>query len=207
MDVEDRSSLEDQIRALHEQDQLKEAARVALEGYGPELLGFLMALTRDADVASEVFSQFCEDMWRGLEGFRWGSTFRTWAYTIARNAHRRYLRDPHYRRGTRLETSDLFKLQQKVRSQTLPFLLTAVKDRFAALRESLSPDDQTLLILRIDRRMNWIDIAEVMLDTEEELSEAEIKRKAAALRKRYERVKARLRELAEQEGLLDVEQP
>ena len=209
MNEAERDKLESDIRAHHDGQELSDAARVALEGYGPEILGFLMALCREQEVAAEVFSQFSEDMWRGLPAFQWNSSFRTWAYTIARNAYRRFLRDPHRRRATRLETSDLFKIQQKVRTQSMPFLLTAVKDRFAALRESLSGDDQTLLILRLDRRMNWLDIAEVMLERAEEgeepveYSRKDLKKKAASLRKRYERLKSKLRELAEKDGLMD----
>ncbi len=202
MDQEERTALEATIRGLHAEERLDEAARVALEGYGPEILGFLMALTRDADAASDRFGQFCEDMWRGLPGFRWASSFRTWAYTLARNAHHRALRDPHVRRGRRLETGELGRLQANIRTQTLPYLLTAVKDRFAALRQSLAEEDQALLILRLDRRMSWREIAEVLHAGEAAVDEEGLKRRAAALRKRYERVKARLRELAAAEGLL-----
>ena len=53
------------------------------------------------------------------------------------------------------------------------------------------PDDQTLLILRIDRALPWIDIARVMTD---EPDEPDLSRHAAALRKRFERLKQRIRD-------------
>lgn len=205
MNEADRETLELKIKEHCDRSEFGDAARLAVEGYGPEIIAFLMALLQNADAAADVFAQFCEDMWKGLPAFRWGSSFRTWAYTIARNGFRRHLRDPHRKRLVQLETSDLFKVQQRVRTQTLPFLLTRVKDRFASLRESLSNDDQTLLILRLDRRLSWIEIAEVMLEDEEVDDPREIKKKASALRKRYERLKARLRELAEKDGLMDEE--
>jgi RNA polymerase sigma-70 factor (ECF subfamily) len=62
---------------------------------------------------------------------------------------------------------------------------TAVKDTVSRLRSSLSADDQTLLILRVDRAMSWREIAHVIGDAHE-----------PALRKRYERIKNRLRDLA-----------
>jgi RNA polymerase sigma-70 factor (ECF subfamily) len=60
------------------------------------------------------------------------------------------------------------------------------------LRESLDPDEQTLLILRIDRQMAWTDIARIMGG---DAPEAE-SRQAATLRKRFERLKERLRSMA-----------
>jgi DNA-directed RNA polymerase specialized sigma24 family protein len=67
---------------------------------------------------------------------------------------------------------------------------TGIKDRMAALRAELSPEDQTLLTLRVDRDLPWGDVADI-------LDEAE-----PALRKRFERLKLRLRELARTHGLL-----
>jgi len=66
---------------------------------------------------------------------------------------------------------------------------SAVKDRFAKVREQLDPDDHALLGLRLDRQMSWTEIAKVMGD------EAAGAREAAALRKRFERLKVKLREL------------
>ena len=58
----------------------------------------------------------------------------------------------------------------------------------------LAPDDQTLLIMRIDRELAWSEIALVMSDAEPgALSEAQLKRQSAALRKRFERLKQELR--------------
>src|SRR5690349_16952146 len=81
------------IRALCEAARLDEAATAALRLYGAEIFGFLLALHRgDEEGASDVFSIFSEQLWRGLRGFAWHSSMRTWAYAVARNAshaHRR----------------------------------------------------------------------------------------------------------------------
>jgi RNA polymerase sigma-70 factor (ECF subfamily) len=94
-----------------------------------------------------------------------------------------------------------------VRTATEPYRQTAVKDRMRELRESLPPDDQMLLILRIDRSMEFRELVIAMSDeTGEEASPLHdavaIDREAARLRKRFERVKDRLRTLAELEGLI-----
>ena len=55
-------------------------------GYGPAVLAYLVALARDQDRADDVFSQFCEDLWQGLPGFRRDASVRTWVYTLAWHA-------------------------------------------------------------------------------------------------------------------------
>jgi RNA polymerase sigma-70 factor (ECF subfamily) len=71
-----------------------------------------------------------------------------------------------------------------------------------ALRERLDPEDQTLLILHVDRALTWPEIALVLHDEAAPLEGAEHGRAAARLRKRFERVKAEFRRLAREEGLL-----
>ena len=57
-----------------------------------------------------------------------------------------------------------------------------------------------LLVLRVDRGLSWSDIAEVLAEQSES---APARKDTAALRKRFERVKARLKALMEEEGMLD----
>lgn len=200
---------EARIRAFHEKAEWKAAATAALEGYGSEILGFLAAVMRDEHAAGEVFSQFCEDLWNGLPKFRWKSSFRTWAYTVARNASLRYLRSPEHRRGQRISLNDeVSALMQKLRTDTLSYLRTEVKDKFAQIRESLEPEDQALLILRVDRDLAWNEVAEIMLageGGEEPVTSEALARKSAALRKRFERVKEQLKQLAREHHLLEEE--
>jgi len=56
--------------------------------------------------------------------------------------------------------------------------------------------------LRVDKQLDWDDVARVMLDEGEDAAPAAVKKKAAALRKRFGRVKERLRALAVAEGVL-----
>lgn len=86
--VEERAALENRIRALCEAGDQKQAATLVLEGYGRELLLFLVSRLRDGEAAREVFSRFSEDLWRGLADFRWQCTVRVWCYTLARRAAR-----------------------------------------------------------------------------------------------------------------------
>jgi RNA polymerase sigma-70 factor (ECF subfamily) len=92
-----------------------------------------------------------------------------------------------------LPASPAAALTAQVRETTLVHLRTDVKDRVRALRARLAPDDQTLLVLRVDKDLGWRDIALVELG--DDAPTAVLDRVAATLRKRFERVKQRLREL------------
>jgi len=192
-EVTERDALERRIRAACDGARWNDAATAAIEGYGPEVLGYLYALTRNEVDADDCFSLFCESLWLALPRFRWESTLRTWAYVLARHAWHRKVRDPQRRveRRVPLSAAPLAALADKVKTRTLTFLRSEKRNRLLELRDKLEPDDQTLLILRIDRALGWRDIARVMSDDEDETTAA-LDRRAATLRKRYERLKADL---------------
>jgi len=203
MTPEQREQLEAELKQLCQNDEVDAAATLAIRKYGPELVGYLMAVSRNEDTAGEVFSMFSEDLWKGLGNFRWESSFRTWAYTLTRHALHRFHRTPA-RKRERLafsQSPEVQHLVNQVRTTTLVYLRTEVKDSVAALREQLEPEEQTLLILRIDRKMSWREIATVMND-EADADDSTIKREAASLRKRFERLKNTLRELATEQGII-----
>jgi RNA polymerase sigma-70 factor (ECF subfamily) len=164
----------------------------AIAGYGDELYGFLLGLAGDASRADDVFSAMCERMWKGLAKLRWDSSFRVWAYTIARNEFLRSTRESN-RARKQVPVSEIASVQQaieKLRTTTPVYKRTEVKDRFAHVRAQLPPEDHMLLGLRLDRQMSWTEIARILGSEEDSLA-----REAAALRKRFERLKIRLREL------------
>ena len=201
-----RAAAEQAVRDRHAAGDFDGATTLAIETYGAELYGFLHALAREEDTAAEAFSVFTEDLWKGLPRFRWESTLRTWAYALARNALHRVRRDPARRAGRNIPLSQvgaLSGLAEAVRSATSPHLRTEVKDRFARLREGLDPDDHALLILRVDRKRSWREIARAM--PAEPGGETDLEKRAATLRKRFERAKAMLRELAAKSGLMPKE--
>ncbi len=194
---------EDDLRDLHRAGSLRAMAALALERYGAELLSFCFAVLRSEQAAEEAFAAACEDIWRGLTHFRWDSSFRVWAYTLTRHACARYRRDPWRRRAAFAVEPWLSDLEAHVRTETLPHLRTTVKDRLFVLRNALSAEEQMLLTLRIDRGLEWTDVAQVLSDSESPIVADELRRRAAACRKRFERLTRHLRELARAEGLLD----
>lgn len=193
------SHVETSIAQHLELGMLADAATAAIRGYGPEILGYLSAVLRDRDAASDVFAQFSEDLWKGIAGFRKESTFRTWAYKLAWNACRVFKRDPFRRRVHRLESREYSQVLEGLRASSLrgdPL----IADRLAKARETLEPDEQTLLILRVEKDLSWKQIAGV-------LGRRGAAPEATALRKRFERLKERLVKLAGKPGLLDSGTP
>jgi RNA polymerase sigma-70 factor (ECF subfamily) len=180
---------------------------IALEGYGPELLGFLVAVQANEADASDTFSELAEAAWRGLPGFAWDSSLRTWLYAIARNIRRTRRRNDvrRERRARREGDSALDEVAQKVRTATLTFLRTEKRTRLQALRDTLPEEDRALLVLRIDRQLAWDDLARVLSDRDpgDPLDGTALTRETARLRKRFQLVKERLRELAKKQGLLE----
>lgn len=202
-DPGDRDAAERAIRQLCEAGDHAEATTAALRAYGVELLGFLRALTGDHDLAAEAFAEFGEDAWRGLPRFRWESSLRSWLYALARNALAQLRRDPRRRRDRNLPLSLAPDVAAAVRTVTLEIQRTAVKDEFRVLREQLDPEEHEILLLRLDRGMAWKDIARVIGGLGGLGGDDDLDARAAALRKRFERAKQRLKKLAIERGLID----
>jgi RNA polymerase sigma-70 factor, ECF subfamily len=174
------------IDALLERRDLDGATGAIVRELGPELLGYMVSLLRDEDAAREVFSRFCERLWRALPAFRRESSVKTWAYRLAWNATMSYLREPFQRRARPLEelpASREIALVWSTRTRER----VVQTDRLAAVRASLSPEDQTLLVLRYDRSLAWDEIAWILAEEQRAPVSTE------ALRKRFERLKRTLK--------------
>jgi RNA polymerase sigma-70 factor (ECF subfamily) len=155
---------------------------------------------KDADKASDVFSQMTEDLWKGLPKFRMECSPRTWLYLLSRHAAERFERSPSNR--PHASETALEELADAVRSRTPLWHQTDTKNAFRSLREELSPDDRSLLALRIDRDLPWADIARVFLGDTNPDAHA-IQRESARLRKRLQLLKEELRKLAQERGLIE----
>jgi RNA polymerase sigma-70 factor (ECF subfamily) len=188
-------ALEQEIRAACIAGSWAEAATRAIERYGPEVLSYLRSLARDELDAGDAFAIFCEELWRSLPRFRWESSARTWTYALARNTWLHVLRDPARRAERRVALTDAAsrELAERVRTSTPVYQRTDTKDRLAAIRAELEPDDRTLLVLRIDRELPWEEIARVLAAEGEELDDDALARRSLALRKRFMRLKKLLR--------------
>jgi RNA polymerase sigma-70 factor (ECF subfamily) len=204
MAPEEREQIERETRRLCEAGDAAGAAAAAIRGYGPEILGFLVAVHRSDQDADEVFSLWAERVFRGLPGFGWDSSLRTWAYTIARNASSNFVRGRRNRARRELaaESAELAAVEQQVRTETRPYLRTDAKDKLARIRDALPPEDRALLVLRVDKRLEWKDLARVMLDDDRPVTEADLARESQRLRKRFQILKEKLVEAGRRQGIL-----
>jgi len=171
------------------------AAETLVRAFGPEVLGWLAAITADAAEADDAFAAASEDMVRGMASFRWECTGRAWLYTLARHALLRHRRAAAARPSRRQPLGD-HDAAAASRSATAPWLRTDVKDAFAALRATLDDDERALLVLRVDRDMSWDEIAAILGE------EGDRARATARLRKRFQVVKDKLRDRALALGVL-----
>ena len=139
-ETRDREEVERELREHCLAGRFPEATHLALTTYGPEILGLLMVLAGNEADACDAFSAFCEDFWSGIGRFEWRCSLRTWSYTLARNAFYSQASNPKLqpRRNVPLsEAPGVSALAVQVRTDTLPHLRTALKQKVQQLRESL----------------------------------------------------------------------
>ena len=201
-DTVDRSKIEDRIRELVHRGERRGAIQLAVESFGGEVAGWLAAVLSSESDTSETYSLFLEDLCKGISKFRWESSFRTWAYRVARNAALRFLRNRARGRGGRACAEEL---PAAARTETKPWQRTEIKTGFADLLQSLEPKDRMILILRVDRGMSWDDVASVVSDAEGSAQARGGPLRSAAVRQRFMRIKRRLRRLATSRGLIPLE--
>jgi RNA polymerase sigma-70 factor (ECF subfamily) len=187
--------LDARVHELLAEGDTRTAAAIVIQKLGPRILGYLRTILRDEADAGEAFSVFAEHLWRGIGTFRGDASIRTWAFKVAWNAALNVRGDAWRRLGRRLVTGEASRLAEEIRTATVE-RFERQRDALAILREALSPEEQTLLALRIDQKLAWEEIAHV-------LSGEGAPVEAVALRKRFERLKERLGRLARERGLIE----
>jgi RNA polymerase sigma-70 factor (ECF subfamily) len=208
MSEKNREEIEREARRLASEGDHVGAAEAAIRGLGPEIWSFLMALHRSEQDADAVFSIWSEKLWRGLAGFGWECSLRTWAYAIARNASVSFARGERRRARRELpaqESAALDRVEAALRTETRPYMRTEAKSKLAEIRATLSADDQALLVLRIERRLEWRDLARVLLGEGAPVDDKALTRESQRLRKRFQLLKERLVELGKREGMIGGE--
>lgn len=195
MNPDPKEELEAQVLALRDGGDSAAAATAAIRGLGPAILRYLRSLLRDEEDAAEAFSQFAENLWKGLPSFREEASFRTWAYRLAWNGAQNLKEEAWRRRGRRFAKGEASALAEEVRTRTA-VVVERQRQALERLRHALSLEDQSLLTLRIDQGLSWAEVAEVMAGAGRKVD-------PPALMKRFERLKERLGRMARDEGLLE----
>jgi RNA polymerase sigma-70 factor (ECF subfamily) len=182
--------VEEQVHRLIEAGDLSAAATEAIRSLGPSVLRYLRSLLRDEEDAADAFSQFAENLWKGLASFRGQSSLRTWAFRIAWNSALNLRNEAWRRKGRRFATGEASALAEEIRTKTA-VRVARQEEKLEKLRAVLSVDDQSLLALRLDQGFSWEEIAQILSASGKPVQ-------AAALMKRFERLKARLAEMVKQ---------
>jgi RNA polymerase sigma-70 factor (ECF subfamily) len=188
------TELEARARALLAAGDVRAAATDVLRELGPYVLRYLRSVLRNDEDAAEAFSGFAEDLWRGLPSFRWEASLRGWAFRVAWHAALDVRNDTFRRHGRRLETGEASVIAAEVHT-TAP-RVEAQRRALEALRDALSAEEQSLLVLRVDQQLPWEEVALVQEGDADP-------RTVAALRKRFERLKERLARLARERGVIE----
>jgi RNA polymerase sigma-70 factor (ECF subfamily) len=188
-------SADERVQELLAAGDVRGAATEAIRAYGPQVLQYLRALLRDETEARDAFSQWAENLWKALPSFRAESSLKTWALRLAHNAALNLRNEAWRKRGRRFATGEASAIAEDVRTRSV---LRVERQRQALdkLRRSLTTEEQSLLVLRIDQGLPWNEIAEVL-----ELDGRPVE--PATLMKRFERLKERLARLAREQGLVE----
>jgi RNA polymerase sigma-70 factor (ECF subfamily) len=171
------------------------AATEALRRHGPRALRYLRAVLHDEDLARDAFSEFAERAWRGLPSFEWRSSLRTWMLRLAWNAAMNVRDEAWRRRARRFETGEASRLAEELRTKSF-VRVERQRNALLELRATLSPEEQSLLALRIDQGLSWDEVAEVLGAEGSPVD-------PATLTQRFARLKERLGKLARAKGLIE----
>lgn len=192
----DPDALDNSVRAALARHDRTQATALVLDALGSDVLRTIHARFRASEATADVFAMFAEDLHRGLLKFSFRCALRVWVFVLARNAGSRYLDRELRNERKHVPLSDAPELAlcvDALRTKTLPLLDTERERRLAVLRAGLSDDDQLLLTLRVDRELDFMEIARVFLGDADAAAES-VQREAARLRKRFQLVKERLRQ-------------
>jgi len=130
------------------------AVHAIMSTYGAEIYGYLSVLTVEPD---QALAAFATELSRGLAGFRRESSLRTWLYRIAWFALQR--------------PPSAFVLPVALRGMVRGITPLQATAKIVALREQLQRSEQSILTLRVDRRLSWREVAEVMASDGESIDE------------------------------------
>jgi RNA polymerase sigma-70 factor (ECF subfamily) len=193
------AAVQARVQELLDEGDARAAATEALRELGPEILRFLRSVLRDEEDAADAFSQFAEHLWKGLPSFRRQSSLRTWAFRIAWNAALTLRSDAWHRKGRRFQTGEASQLAEELRTKTV-VRVERQRGALDRIRANLTPDEQSLLALRLDREFSWEEIADILSASGERVQ-------PLTLMKRFERLKKRLAEIVQQHEEEDGAQP
>ncbi len=179
------------MRALVLAGDVTSAAGAALAAHGAELFGFLIGVLDDVSAARTLYVELRDRVAGELGAFRWQCPLRTWLYAQSRRA----LREHRLGRAEDLDlSSDSSQLASVSRRRT------RAARAMTKLRRSLTEEERELLILRVDRRLDWDDLALTSLG--ERAASGALAAESRLERQRMDAIVARLEVVAVEQRIL-----
>lgn len=186
------------VRRRVSDGDLRGGTEVAFAVYGPEVFGFLIGVIDDVDAAKDVYGEVVQRVRTEIDGFGWRSTLRVWLYALCR----RELRDWRLRKRRAAIVPEAESAPAEVsHARRLPGRARAL----SKLRRTMTQEERELLILRIDRRLDWTELAQTALG--EAASIGELKEELKRTKARVGAILARLESVAVKEQLLRPPRP
>ena len=186
---------DDRVLALLAAGDTSGAATAVIQAFTPVVLSYLRPVLRDEEDVKDALSIWAENVWRGLPGFERRSSLKTWCVRLACNVGLNFRDQAHVRRVRRFDPGEASALAEDFRTATA-LRIERQRRGILALREELTPEEQTLLFLRADQELPWAPVAAIP-------GEGGTAVPPNTLAKRFERLKERLGQLARERGLLD----
>lgn len=185
-----------EIRGLVRSSEPTSATAAALRVYGSEIFGFLVGALDDSHRAREVYGATSDLVTQGLPSFTWSCTLRTWMYAMARVAIRQ--RASSRDLTARAESSESGKRDSPPFPRLRPYRVAAVRRAASFLRRTLSIEDREILVLRVDRRLSWRELALTSIGTT--ASELDVSAEESRLQERFRRIRTSLARSAARYG-------
>ena len=142
----------ERVKNLLAEAQIEGAAQTALDAYGAEIFGFLIGVLQDFASARKVYAVVSQRAAGEIATFAWHTSLRVWLYGLARAA----LSD-------RRERARAIAPPHAETLATVSRRPIGVTRAIAALRRELTEEERELLILRIDRGLDWTQLATTTL--------------------------------------------
>ncbi len=169
------SELERRVRALLDRGDIAAAADLLLGEYGADVFGFLVGVLEDKRMARAMYGGVVERVTAELSAFQWKCSPRVWLYSLAR-------RELNQRRAAPRSIADTEVWRHAG-------LVTVI----GAVRRALTEEERELLILRVDRLLDWYSLAITQLG--ETAVFTVIVSEARLLRRRIEALRERIESL------------
>lgn len=183
-------SIERRVRAALVRGEGKQAVEIAMAFFGPELYGFVTAALTGERGVLDVYAGLVAALPDALREFQWRCELRVFLYHQARLALRRHHES---KRGGRLAMMPPLH----ARLALLPPFRRQRRLAVATLRSALAPDDREVIVLRVDRRLRWIELAVTALG--ETADEQALRAEARRIRERFRTLRQRMKQLTDRD--------